>query len=60
MLLVRYRRVGYDTGLYLPDVLLKDLEHPDARAKRVLTDQLGVDALNVRLDHIESFKADGV
>ncbi len=60
VLLVRYRRAGYDTGWYLPDVLLKDLENPDDGAKRVLTDQLGVNCLNMSLSHIESFKADGL
>jgi ADP-ribose pyrophosphatase YjhB (NUDIX family) len=57
---VKYRRTGYDTGWYLPDVLLKDLEHPDEGAKRVSTDQLGVKGLNISLSHIESFKADGI
>jgi len=60
VLLVRYRRPGYDTGWYLPDVLLNDLEHPEEAAKRVLRDQLGVDSRKVSLSHIESFRAEGL
>ena len=60
VLLVRYRRPGYDTGWYLPDVLLNDQEHPDDAAKRVLRDQLGVGSGKVSLNHIESFRAEGI
>jgi len=60
VLLVRYRRPGYDTGWYLPDVLLNVLEHPEEGAKRVLTEQLGVGAREVSLSHIESFSAEGI
>ena len=60
VLLVRYRRPGYDTGWYLPDVLLRDLEHPEEAAKRVLREQLGVGSREVSLSHIESLSLDGI
>ena len=59
VLLVRYRRRGYDTGWYLPDVLLNLLEHPDEGAKRVLWEQLGSAPSQISLSHVESFEAEG-
>lgn len=59
VLLVRYRRPGYDTGWYLPDVLLNVLEHPDEGARRVLKEQLGASLSEISLSHIESFRAEG-
>ena len=60
VLLVKYRRPGYDTGWYLPDVLLRDLEHPEEGAKRVLNEQLGIGSREVSLSHIESLSLDGI
>jgi len=59
VLLVRYRRAAYDTGWYLPDVLLNVLEHPEEGAKRALREQLGVGSREISLSHIESFNAEG-
>ena len=42
VLLVRYRRPGYDTGWCLPDAMLKDFEHPEEAAKRILNEQSGI------------------
>jgi ADP-ribose pyrophosphatase YjhB (NUDIX family) len=57
VLLVKYRDVGrYDgqRGWFLPDDFLNHLEHPDAAAARILSEQVGVSA-KVGLDHVESF-----
>ena len=56
--LVRYRDVSrYDgqRGWFLPDDLLNESEHPDDAARRILRDQVGVDAPSIRLSHVESF-----
>jgi len=58
VLLVRYRDVSrYDgqRGWFLPDDLLQHLEHPTDGAKRVLSEQVGVEGSSPALDHIESF-----
>ena len=57
VLLVRYRDVSrYDgqSGWFLPDDFLDHLEHPEAGAARILSEQAGL-STTVRLDHIESF-----
>jgi ADP-ribose pyrophosphatase YjhB (NUDIX family) len=59
VVLVRYGRAsGYDgqSGWFIPDDQLNHLEHPDDGARRILSDQLGINDVPVRLDHIESFK----
>ena len=58
VLLVRYRDVSrYDgqRGWFLPDDFLRHLEHPTDGARRILMEQVGMDAAEPRLDHIESF-----
>ncbi|HVB63437.1 MAG TPA: NUDIX domain-containing protein [Nitrolancea sp.] len=57
--LVRYRDpAAYDrqAGWFLPDDYLAYLEHPDAAARRIVAEQLGLTDVVVALDHIESFK----
>jgi ADP-ribose pyrophosphatase YjhB (NUDIX family) len=59
VLLVRYADVAkYDDepGWFLPDDVLRDLEHPTRTAKRIAKDQLGLELNEVRLDHIQSFR----
>jgi ADP-ribose pyrophosphatase YjhB (NUDIX family) len=56
-LLVRYRDVrAYDgqRGWFLPDDVLRWLEHPDDGAARIVREQLGLSG-TPRLDHVESF-----
>lgn len=60
VLLVRYARRSYDTGWYLPDVLLNLNEHPDEGAKRVLREQLEATPSTISLNHVESFEAEGL
>jgi ADP-ribose pyrophosphatase YjhB (NUDIX family) len=58
VLLVRYRNTDrYDgqTGWFLPDDFLEDLEHPDRAAMRIAKDQLGTSIPSPRLGFIESF-----
>jgi ADP-ribose pyrophosphatase YjhB (NUDIX family) len=59
VLLVRYRDTSaYDgqRGWFLPDDYLEHLEHPDAAAARILSEQAGLaEPPDVRLSHIESF-----
>jgi len=59
VLLVKYRDAeAYDgqMGWFLPDASIKYLEHPEKAAARLLHDQLGLDKVSIKLDHIESFK----
>lgn len=61
VLLVRYRDTSkYDCeeGWFLPDDYLVRLEHPDDSARRILREQTGIDAGDVRLAEIESFNGD--
>jgi ADP-ribose pyrophosphatase YjhB (NUDIX family) len=57
VLLVRYEDTSkYDgqAGWFLPDDFLRNLEHPDDAARRILKDQIGIESA-VRLAEIESF-----
>lgn len=59
VLLVRYRDMEkYDgeTGWFLPDDVLRHLEHPAHAGKRIGREQLGLELDGVQLDHVESFK----
>jgi ADP-ribose pyrophosphatase YjhB (NUDIX family) len=59
VLLVRYKDINkYDhqAGWFLPDDELKDFEHPETAAKRILKEQLDVTVPKVWLAFIESFK----
>jgi ADP-ribose pyrophosphatase YjhB (NUDIX family) len=59
VLLVRYsdmEKYDNETGWFLPDDVLRHLEHPTAAATRIAREQLGLELADVRLDHIESFK----
>ena len=59
VLLVRYSDVSnYDDepGWFLPDDVLKDLEHPSRAARRIAQEQLGLELKDIRLDHIQSFR----
>jgi ADP-ribose pyrophosphatase YjhB (NUDIX family) len=58
VLFVRYRDTSsYDgqEGWFLPDDYLDHLEHPDGAARRILREQVGIEAVDVRLTEIESF-----
>lgn len=58
VLLVKYKNSeGYDfqKGWFLPDDLLKQNEHPEDAALRILEEQLGLTNVNLVLNHIESF-----
>ncbi len=61
VLLVRYRdtsRYDGEAGWFLPDDFLARLEHPDDAARRILRQQAGIEAAEVRLAEIESFDGD--
>jgi ADP-ribose pyrophosphatase YjhB (NUDIX family) len=61
VLFVRYRDTSkYDgeAGWFLPDDFLVRLEHPDDAARRILREQAGVEAEDLRLGEIESFDGD--
>lgn len=58
VLLVRYKNTSrYDgqSGWFLPDDYLNYEEHPDAAARRILQQQVGIDLPGVALARIESF-----
>jgi len=58
VLFVRYRdtsRYDGEAGWFLPDDFLVRLEHPDDAARRILAEQVGLGAADVRLAEIESF-----
>lgn len=60
VLLVKYRdTAAYDgeAGWFLPDGAMKEPEHPDSAAARILYDQAGVKARGLDLGLIESFGA---
>lgn len=44
-----------ETGWFLPDDLINELEHPEHAAHRVLGDGLGLAGVDVALSHMESF-----
>ncbi len=59
VLLVRYSNVAaYDEepGWFLPDDVLRNLEHPTRAATRIAREQLGLDLRDATLEHIESFR----
>jgi ADP-ribose pyrophosphatase YjhB (NUDIX family) len=59
VLFVKYKDSdAYDgqTGWFLPDASIKYLEHPDKAANRLLHEQVGLDKVSPKLDHIESFR----
>ncbi len=62
VLLVRYQDTsGYDgePGWFLPDDYLRYTEHPQDAAQRILSSQAGLEANDLRLNHIESFEGHG-
>jgi ADP-ribose pyrophosphatase YjhB (NUDIX family) len=61
-ILVRYRdttRYDDQAGWFVPDDFIRRLEHPDAAATRILREQVGLEPVNLAIDHIESFEGDG-
>ena len=44
-----------ETGWFLPDDLMNELEHPEHAAHRILADDLGLEGVDVTLSHMESF-----
>jgi ADP-ribose pyrophosphatase YjhB (NUDIX family) len=61
VLLVRYNDVRkYDgqKGWFLPDDYLAFSEHPTDAAKRILREQIGLDAQDIALSYIESLGAE--
>lgn len=59
VLLVKYKdenKYDHQSGWFLPDDLLKDFEHPEDAALRILEEQTGIKDLNPELAFIESFK----
>ncbi len=59
VLLVKYAdSANFDgqPGWFLPDTSLKYLEHPDKAVGRLLKEQLGLEQVEPKLDHIESFR----
>ena len=58
VLFVRYRdtsRYDRQAGWFLPDDLLDHLEHPDEGVRRIVREQTGLAADDLRLAEIESF-----
>ncbi len=58
MLLVRYKnknKYDHQSGWFLPDDLLQELEHPDDAAKRIIFEQLGISLNEVKISFVESF-----
>lgn len=58
VLLVLYgdaNRYDHQAGWFLPDDAIRDREHPDAAAKRIAREQLGLRLAGARLHHVESF-----
>ncbi len=59
ILMLKYRDLDkYDNedGWFLPDDVLRYLEHPTRAAKRIAKEQLRLELDDVRLEHIESFR----
>ncbi|MFP6741684.1 MAG: NUDIX domain-containing protein [Alphaproteobacteria bacterium] len=44
-----------ESGWFLPNELMNELEHPEHAAHRVLDDGLGLEGIDVALSHMESF-----
>jgi ADP-ribose pyrophosphatase YjhB (NUDIX family) len=62
VLMVRYEDTsGYDgeQGWFLPDDYLRHTEHPEQAARRIVADQTGLSAGDLKLSHIESFEGNG-
>jgi ADP-ribose pyrophosphatase YjhB (NUDIX family) len=62
VLMVRYEDTsGYDgeQGWFLPDDYLRHTEHPEQAARRIVADQTGLSADDLKLSHIESFEGNG-
>ncbi len=62
VLLVKYRdtrKFDGQAGWFLPDDFLQRLEHPEDAARRILREQVGLEAPRLRLGLIESFEGDG-
>jgi ADP-ribose pyrophosphatase YjhB (NUDIX family) len=58
-LLVRYadaNRYDHQDGWFVPDDEVRHLEHPERSARRILQEQIGVEAPSVRFSHLESFR----
>ena len=59
VLLVKYtdvNRYDHQEGWFLPDDGLRHLEHPEAGARRILNEQLGLTVRRPALGNIESFR----
>lgn len=59
VLLVKYRdsnKYDHQKGWFLPDDLLREFEHPDEAAKRILHEQLKISNVDIKLFGMESFK----
>ncbi len=59
VLMVRYRDSASqdgESGWFLPDDLMRELEHPEDAARRILDDQLGLADPGLALSHVESFR----
>ena len=57
VLLVKYKDMpDGQQGWMLPSQLINHLEHPEDAARRVMKEDLGVQAPEIKLNHIESFK----
>lgn len=58
VLLVRYsdsNAYDHQTGWFLPDDLVSQMEHPRDAARRIASDQLGIQVGDVELADLESF-----
>lgn len=58
-LLVKYKdgnKYDHQTGWFLPDDMLLNLEDPDNSAKRILSEQLGISNCEVKISFVESFQ----
>jgi ADP-ribose pyrophosphatase YjhB (NUDIX family) len=61
VLMVKYADTAkYDDepGWFLPDDVLRELEHPTGAARRIAREQIGLDLEDVELAHVESFRGD--
>lgn len=59
ILLVKYKdsnRYDHQKGWFIPDDMIKDFEHPEDAAKRILSEQLNLNITDLSMNHIESFK----
>ena len=59
VLMVRYsdtNKYDHQSGWFLPDDLLANLEHPEAAARRILKEQMDLSISDLTLGYIQSFK----